>query len=379
MYVHELLEELSKRDRVILFTRSASVEVPRIEFNGTYHLFKIPKKAGAREAREYFFQCVRDFKPDIINVHQFPGLGRKNLPALLKVNIPYVVSFHEYSLFCQRVWLMKDERKGCSFPREDCAQCKYPDNFVRRAFYRYKVRRRRRDLLEVTNNAAALISPSHSMKRNLTEFGVENEDFNILRLGIRRGKVLMRRVPVRRGDDISIGFIGSIAFHKGVAVLLKAIQLAGISNQILLYGKIRQQEARDIEALIRKTPRVELMGEFDNADIMKVLEKIDILVAPSIWEEPFCLVVDEARAAGIPVVTTTIGAMPERIIDGKNGFLVEPGSAEMLADKLKWLLAHYESVIATLDFTHNLSTIEENAAFYEQVYERIREHRAKVR
>jgi len=217
------------------------------------------------------------------------------------------------------------------------------------------------------------------MKQNLAEFGVENEDFNVLRLGIRRGKVVMRRTPVRRGDDISIGFIGSIAFHKGVAVLLEAMHLAGISNQILLYGKIRQQEAGDIEALIRKTPRVELMGEFDNADIMKVLDKIDILVAPSIWEEPFCLVVDEARAAGIPVVTTTIGAMPERIIDGKNGFLVEPGSAEMLADKLRWLVANYDSVLSTLDVTHNLSTIEENAAFYEQVYERIREHRSKVR
>ena len=379
VYVHELLEELSKRHRVILFTRSASVEAPLEEFNGAYHLFKIPRHAGDRRARRYFFQCVRNFKPDIINIHQFPGLGRGNLHTLLKINIPYVVSFHEYSLFCQRVWLMKDAQARCSFPREDCAQCKYPENFVRRSFYRHKVRRRRRDLLAVTNNAAALISPSHSMKQNLAAFGVENEDFNVLRLGIRRGKVVMRRAPVRRGVDISIGFIGSIAFHKGVAVLLEAMHLAGISNQVLLYGKIRQQEASDIEALIRKTPRVELMGEFDNADIMKVLDKIDILVAPSIWEEPFCLVVDEARAAGIPVVTTTIGAMPERIIDGKNGFLVEPGSAEMLADKLRWLVANYDSVLSTLDVTHNLSTIEENAAFYEQVYERIREHRSKVR
>lgn len=379
VYVHELLKELSKRDRVILFTRSASVEAPRIEFNGAYHLFKIPKKAGAGEAREYFFKCVRDFKPDIINVHQFPGLGRGNLNTLLKINIPYVVSFHEYSLFCQRVWLMKDERTGCSFPREDCAQCKYPDNFVRRSFYRHKVRRRRRDLLDVTNNASALISPSHSMKRNLEGFGVENEDFNVLQLGIQRGKLRRRRVPLRRGDDITIGFIGSIAFHKGIAVLLQAMHLAGIPNQLLLYGKIRQAEARDIEALILKTPGVELRGEFDNADIMKVLEKIDILVAPSIWEEPFCLVIDEARAAGIPVVTTTIGAMPERIIDGRNGFLVEPGNSEMLADKLRWLVAHYESVVMTLDVTHNLSTIEDNAVFYEQVYARIREHSANLR
>jgi glycosyltransferase involved in cell wall biosynthesis len=379
VYVHELLEELSKRNSVILFTRSASVEAPHIEFNGAYHLFKIPKKAGDREARKYFFQCVRKFKPDIINIHQFPGLGRGNLHTLLKINIPYVVSFHEYSLFCQRVWLMKDGKTRCSFPREDCAQCKYPENFVRRSFYRHKVRRRRRDLLDVTNNAAALISPSQSMKQNLAGFGVENEDFNVLRLGIRRGKVLRRRALVRRGDEITIGFIGSIAFHKGVAVLFEAMHLAGISNQLLLYGKIRQQEAPEIEALIRKTPRVALRGEFDHADIMKVLEKIDILVAPSIWEEPFCLVVDEARAAGIPVVTTTIGAMPERIIDGENGFLVEPGSAEMLADKLRWLVAHYDSVVSTLDVTHNLSTIEENATFYEQVYARIRERRMNLR
>lgn len=379
VYVHELLEELSKRNRVILFTRSASVEAPRTEFNGAYHLFKIPKKTGDREARKYFFRCLRDFTPDIINIHQFPGLGRGNLHTLLKIHIPYVVSFHEYSLFCQRLWLMKDGQTRCSFLSEDCAQCKYPENFVRRSFYRHKVRRRLRDLLNVTNNASALISPSYSMKRNLEGFGVENEDFNVLRLGIRREKVRMRRAPLRRGDDIAIGFIGSIAFHKGIAVLLEAMHLAGISNRLLLYGKIRQPEARDIEALIRKTPGVELRGEFDNTDIMKVLEEIDILVAPSICEETFCLVVDEARAAGIAVITTRIGAMPERIIDGRNGFLVEPGNAEMLADKLRWLVAHYDSVVTTLDVTHNLSTIEENAAFYEQVYARIRGLRAHLR
>lgn len=217
------------------------------------------------------------------------------------------------------------------------------------------------------------------MKQNLEGFGVKNEDFNVLRLGIRPGKFRRRRSPLRRGDDITIGFIGSIAFHKGIAVLLQAMHFAGISNQLLLYGKIRQAEARDIEALIRKTPRVVLRGEFDNADVMNVLEEIDILVAPSIWEEPFCLVVEEARAAGIPVITTAIGAMPERIIDGRNGFLLAPGNAEMLADKLRWLVANYDSVVATLDVTHNLSTIEENAAFYEQVYAKIMEHRVHLR
>jgi glycosyltransferase involved in cell wall biosynthesis len=379
VYVHELLQELSKHNRVVLFTRSASIDAPNVEFNGAYHLFKIPKRAGRRETRKYFVQCVRDFKPDIINIHQFPGLGQANFSTLLKINIPCVVSFHEYSLFCQRVWLMKDERTACSFEREDCTQCKYPKNFVRRWFYRQKVRQRRRDLLEVTNNASALISPSLSMKPNLEGFGVKNEDFNVLRLGIRLGKFRRRRVPLRRGDDITIGFIGSIAFHKGIAVLLQAMHFAGIPNQLLLYGKIRQAEARDIEALIRKTPWVVLRGEFDNADVMKILEEIDILVAPSIWEEPFCLVVEEARAAGVPVITTAIGAMPERIIDRRNGFLLAPGNAEMLADKLRWLIANYDSVVATLDVTHNLSTIEENAAFYEQVYAKIMEHRVHLR
>jgi glycosyltransferase involved in cell wall biosynthesis len=71
--------------------------------------------------------------------------------------------------------------------------------------------------------------------------------------------------------------------------------------------------------------------------------------------------------------------MPERIVDGRNGFLVDPGNAEMLADKLRWLVAHYDSVVTTLDVTHNLSTIEENAAFYEQVYARIRGLRAHLR
>jgi glycosyltransferase involved in cell wall biosynthesis len=68
------------------------------------------------------------------------------------------------------------------------------------------------------------------------------------------------------------------------------------------------------------------------------LREADVLVQPSLWGEPFPLLVLEAMASGVPVVGSRIGGLPEAVEDGISGILVEPDNPAQLARALLCLL-----------------------------------------
>ena len=61
---------------------------------------------------------------------------------------------------------------------------------------------------------------------------------------------------------------------------------------------------------------------------------LDLVASPTRFPEPYGLVVDEARMAGVPVLATSLGGVAERVRDGAEGLLVEPGSADAIAARL---------------------------------------------
>jgi len=73
------------------------------------------------------------------------------------------------------------------------------------------------------------------------------------------------------------------------------------------------------------------------SDVPELMSACDVFVLPSLWE-PFGIVLLEAMALGKTVIGTNVGGIPEVIDDGINGFLVEPGNSQQLAEKTQELL-----------------------------------------
>jgi glycosyltransferase involved in cell wall biosynthesis len=123
---------------------------------------------------------------------------------------------------------------------------------------------------------------------------------------------LIKSVPIvaKRKEDVIfvIGGSGSLkSYHEQLAVRL------GVGNKTRFTGRIPRDEAPYYYAMS------------------------DIVVVPSL-QEAFGLAVSEAMACGRPVIGTRVGGIQDQIIDGYNGFLVEPKDPSQIAERILWLI-----------------------------------------
>jgi len=119
-------------------------------------------------------------------------------------------------------------------------------------------------------------------------------------------------------------FLGRFHPEKSPHLAIDAARAAGVP--IILAGKCsepieRTYYVREIEPRIDKD--VTIFGVADGMAKRRLLARASFLLFPISWEEPFGLVVIEAMASGTPVIATRRGAVPELVIDGQTGIIVD--------------------------------------------------------
>lgn len=135
-----------------------------------------------------------------------------------------------------------------------------------------------------------------------------------------------------------VGALGRLEREKGFDLLLQAMaQLQG-EARLLLGGDGSQREALASQAERAGLP-VEMTGFV--ADVPAFLGRTGLFVLPS-RSEGLGLVLVEAMAAGRPVVATRVGGVPEVVLHGETGLLVEPGDVDGLAGAIRRLLEEPE-------------------------------------
>lgn len=138
-----------------------------------------------------------------------------------------------------------------------------------------------------------------------------------------------------------IGCIGSLTPHKGQAVLLRAFaSLPGgmRAGTLVLVGE--GPERPRLEALAADLgigERLLMLGE--RPDARRLLPGFDLLVAPSIGREGLGVAVLEGMDAGLPVVASRVGGLPEVVHDGTTGLLVPEGDPVALASAIERVLS----------------------------------------
>lgn len=127
-------------------------------------------------------------------------------------------------------------------------------------------------------------------------------------------------------------FSGRLTSHKGTKYLVNAAHK--INGDIYILGD--GPEKATLEELIKKKEltNVHLLGYVGlehKRELKEWYYRADVLVAPSVWDEPLGLSIIEAMAAGTPIVATRKGGIPYIIRDNYNGILIRPRNSKEIA------------------------------------------------
>jgi glycosyltransferase involved in cell wall biosynthesis len=139
-----------------------------------------------------------------------------------------------------------------------------------------------------------------------------------------------------------IVFIGRLAAVKGLPILLEAVSDfldAHPELKLTIVGDGPDRRTLEAQATaLGLTNAVEFLGYQSQSAVSEILERADMLALPS-FAEGVPVVLMEAMASRLPVVTTLIAGIPELVEDGVSGFLVPPGDKNALQASLKKLLS----------------------------------------
>ncbi len=136
--------------------------------------------------------------------------------------------------------------------------------------------------------------------------------------------IRLENFPFERDKDDYLLFAGRLSPEKGPD---KAIEIARRSGRrLLMAGLIEDQYQSFFHERVRPHvdgKQVEYVGLLSQNDLATLYRKAAGVLFPISWCEPFGLVAVEAQASGTPIIATRFGALPEIIVDGKTGFVVD--------------------------------------------------------
>ena len=145
------------------------------------------------------------------------------------------------------------------------------------------------------------------------------------KVGVPIRYVLPNGVPARTVADLAVMpralIAGRISPEKGTAIAIRVARQSGLAPLVVGDAYDSEYFAREVEPLLKPG---EFIGPVPRAHLFELMARSAVLLMPVRWDEPFGLVAAEAQMAGCPVVAYRRGALPEVVLDGIGGFLVEP-------------------------------------------------------
>jgi glycosyltransferase involved in cell wall biosynthesis len=274
----------------------------------------------------------------LANFHHYLNLGVNSLRALsAETNIPFAVTLHEFLSICNNHGQMvtRPGRRLCQQATPvACATC-YPENS------RQHFALRKQLVQSALLPAAAFISPSHFLADRMVAWGLPREKFVVIENGLRDvGKKEPRTRVAVEGSPWTFGYFGQLTPFKGGDILLDAIDLLAKQPdierkiRIRVHGNIVGQSPEFVSrfnASFTKHGFTNYVGAYDNADVRNLMTACDYILMPSTWWENSPVVIQEAYAAGRPLICTGIGGMAEKVPNRRSGLHFRLNDAADLA------------------------------------------------
>ena len=273
-------------------------------------------------------------RPDVVHIHNvFPLLSPSVLLACQRSGVPSVVTLHNFNLVCAAGNLYREGAicracVGRHFPAPGVAHGCYRGSSLSTIPRAVSIAAHR-NLWQ--SAPSAYIFLSEAQRRELLPAGLPPS-----RSFVKPN--LVQPARRRQAKAEAIVYLGRLTEEKGLRVLMDGWRRYGEATpdprlRLVIAGTgPMESEIRD---WARELSSVDLVGLLDRAACGDLVANAAAVVVPSVWPEPFGLVVAEAMAAGVPPIATAHGAFPELIADGRDGILFPPGDPGALGRVLR--------------------------------------------
>jgi len=274
-------------------------------------------------------ELIRRARPEVAHFHNtFPLVSPSAYWACREAGVPVVQTLHNYRLICPSALLFRSGR-----PCEDCVRARVPWPGVLHACYRGS---------RLETAGVAVMLEAHRLAgtwRDKVDLFVSPSEFSrskFIEGGIPGERILVKPnfVHPDPGEDRAEGdyalFVGRLSPEKGIEVMIDAWRrLPRIPLVICGDGPLRDI----VERFARSQPpgSIRVRGALARSEVFDLMKRARFLVFPSTWYETFALVIAEAFACGLPVVSTDIGAAAEIVEDGRTGVHFTAGDPRGLA------------------------------------------------
>jgi glycogen synthase len=350
-WCHEVAERLGERGHTIgvLTSRHERSKAPVSERNiyrllhlegdldyyQPLHFFTRWKKQH-RENLSFLEDTVKNFAPDLIFVWGMWALS-KALPALAEQLLPgrvvyYLSDYWPSTLDMHTTYWQSPSRRG---------PMQVPKRVLSKVAMSMLAREVQPDL-----KLGQVICVSARVRDLLVDAGLPLQSARIIRGGIDVQRFLNGPERDRLSGDLKLLYAGQLVRHKGVHTAIEAMatlvnkrRLNQISLTLVGSGH------PDYEAFLRDLVERERLHDFvtfhnpvAKDQMPAILHQFDVLIFPSIYEEPLARITQEAMASGLVVVGTTTGGTREILRDGETGFTFAPEDADGLADQVTRLI-----------------------------------------
>lgn len=291
-------------DRVVHYFNSADNHDRGISFAQS-------QKIAKRELKH----ILEELAPDLVYI-DYGTVAAIVYPLLRELNIPYVVHFHGADI----------------------------TSSLHDAEYR-------KELIEVFTGTKAIVCASHHIRRLLVLEGADNDRIHTIEHGINLENITPLAWSERENNTPSIVFLGRFTPKKHPVALVEAFRLVHEEipeARLTMIGDGPElQRVKERISKYKLDKYISLPGALERPEALSIVNQHWVYAQHSVTsirgdQEGFGISLAEAAALGLPVVSTWHNGIPEQVIDGETGYLVNEHDFESMAKKLIELLCDPE-------------------------------------
>lgn len=371
VYSQSICNELAQTHKVSVFTREENPYLPdfsiRKETIGLIDFYFVNMAYGKDGYRhplldQNFEILIQEIKPDIVHIGHLNHLSTGIVEIIKGFNIPIAFTLHDFWLMCPRGQFLQRNFDGINLhvlchkqENSTCANTCYKmyhsgyENQKDFDHWTNWIEARMDETRSIVDKVDLFIAPSNYLKnRFIHDFQVPQEKIIYMDYGFPTAYLTPSKKNVIN-ESFTFGYIGTHIPAKGVNLLIEAfiklVQRTNTNAKLLIYGRENGQSTKILKQMANGY-NIEFRGEYINKNLAdEVFSKVDCIVVPSIWGENSPLVIHEAQACKIPVITADFGGMSEYVQHLVNGLLFEHRNVDSIAEQLEFAIENPEKMI----------------------------------